>query len=1156
MESTRTASLSDAATRPEPGWTWARIVRRRAATLPPSVLALASVAVALLTQLGLSQYTDVVPHVWVGFVLAIGLLGVATISAAERERVAADDATSAAPPPSLGSAPLPWRWELAAVAAVLLMAAFFRFWRLLSFPPGLWYDEGVNAADAVSLIDHDHVRLWFNTVFGRSTLYLYMLAASFKVFGYTLFAIRVVPATAGLAALVLFYFLARRLMGQVPALVATALFGVSRWAVVFSRISWEASIQPVIEVATVYFLIRGIDTKSKLSFALAGIAMAAGLYTYIAFRMVPIFVALLLIYIAVSQWRTLWRNVPGLVLFAAAFLLAVMPLALFALEHTDKFTERTREVSVFKEIDKEGSYEPLWSNIKKSVRMLNVEGDGNGRHNLPFRPMLDEVTAALVVLGLGVSVWSFRNWRRGAIAPWLVLSLVPGALTLQLENPSAIRGIGALPPIFLLVGLAASAVYRTVERSHRGRIAFAVAAISLIGWSAIINYHDVFQEMAQDPGVYADYTPEFTQVARAVADHADSDDVYATRIYGGHNAVAVLAHGKTYKPYDAATDIVFPPTGRDVYVVADTNQLAALPSLRKLYPNLTTDDYIDQFGESYFTRITIPSTDVAAAHELSMTVAGSAAGQMPARARIDREWTADDLAGGPIDVTWDGYLWGTTQATSLVLQASAPGSRLSVEFDGRPASLNSTDLTASLPFAVGEHHLRVSARIERPGHLDVRQLLPETAPRNAADWVYPASLGDHGFRVLFHQGRDMTGKVVLQAQVPFSTPLLPAGDAFAIEMEGNLDIPQAGAYAFALDGSTSAQLLIDDALVVDNGGVHNRRRVEGDATLTQGQHHLTVQYIFSAIPDMAISVKAPGADSFALLDGQKVTAPTEAYTPPAIVTVAPDDAAWPGVSYPGFDEPRAVALLPDGSVVAANTTKLLFMDATGHAQRLVDVNAQEISDIAATSDGRIVAMDAAARTLLILDRDGKVTDSISGFASASGIGITNDFVYVASPSGGIVYKVTLANHKVETLGISAGDAPVRAAQPSDVAVSAKGDIYVSDFEKRTIVKTSDGSTATASAGLGGTGTQTPRLTTFGPLIIATDPTQSRIAVYDSAGKQRGVYNFPGGAGGAVRPIGVQASADGYLYVADQSGFIRRVRLVIPPDTAAQLLALP
>lgn len=1132
-------------------------MRRRIAKLPPAPLAAAAIALALLTQLGLSQYTGVVPYTAAGFLFAVALLALATVSASERERRGVDASASPRPSGAARSLDIPWRWEIALVVAVLLLAAFFRLWRLLTFPPGLWYDEGVNAADAVSLIDHDHIRLWFNTVFGRSTLYLYLLAVSFKLFGYSLFAIRIVPAVAGLTAVAIFYPLARRFMPVAPALVATALFAVSRWAVVFSRISWEASIQPVLEVASIYFLIRGIDTRSKRAFALAGIAMAAGLYTYIAFRMVPVVVAVLLVYAAVSQWQAIRRNIPGLLLFSAAFLVAVMPLAVFAATHTDKFTERTRTVSVFREIDKEDSYDPLWSNLKKSVRMLNVEGDGNGRHNLPFRPMLDEVTAALVVLGLGVSLWSFRNWRRGMLAAWLVLSLVPGALTLQIENPSAIRGIGALPPIFLLAGLAASAAYRTVERSRRGTIAFGVVAVALIGWSAAINYHDVFQEMASDPGVYAGYTPEFTQVAEAVASHAGHDDVYVTRIYGAHNATGVLAHGKKFSWYDAGADLVFPPTGKDVYVVADASQLALAPSLTRLYPSIRRDDYVDQFGKSYFSRLTIPAADIAASHEVPLTVTQGGSSRTTT-GRIDRDWSESDLTNGPIDATWDAYLWGTTQATAVSLQAHAPGSSITVELDGKPAPLNAAGLTAPLPFGVGEHHLRVHARIEQPGRVDLQQILPQTDTRNAADWAYGASLGDHGVRVVFHSGRDLGAQVIFQGHLPFLGGLTPLGDAAAIEMQGDLNVPTAGEYTFALDGATSAQLLVDDQLVVDNGGAHTRRHVEAPVSLEPGPHRLTLQYVVTSPPDVLVSMHAPAEANFTVIDGSQLTPPTGAFVPPALVTIASDD-GWPAVSYPGFDEPRSVAVLPGAGVVAASANKLLFIDARGVAQRLVNVDAQGISDIVATPDGAIIALDSAARSLLFLDSSGAVTSRIDGaFASGSGIGLDPDAVYVASPVGGVIYRVSLADHSVTTLGISAGDASPRAAQPADVAVSARGDIYISDFEKRVILKTADGTHATAFAGVGGTGAQVPRLTAFGKLIIATDPTQSRIVVYDSAGKQRGAYNFPAGV---VRPVGIQAAADGSspdgtLYVADVSGFVRRLRLTIPPDLAAQLAALP
>ena len=91
----------------------------------------------------------------------------------------------------------------------------------------------------------------------------------------------------------------------------------------------------------------------------------------------------------------------------------VAPLAQFAVQHQDQFLARTRDINVFKEIDETNSFEPLRHNVGATFKMMNVRGDANGRHNLPDSPTLDDVSAALLVLGLAVCAWSMRNWRKG-----------------------------------------------------------------------------------------------------------------------------------------------------------------------------------------------------------------------------------------------------------------------------------------------------------------------------------------------------------------------------------------------------------------------------------------------------------------------------------------------------------------------------------------------------------------------------------------------------------------------------------------------------------------------------------------------------------------------------------------------------------------------
>ena len=106
-------------------------------------------------------------------------------------------------------------------AAILLLAAFLRFWQLDTLPPGLYHDEAYNGLDALSLLDgktfpqfyegwelyaadahaqrtaeETRYPLFFEGNYGREPLHVYLMALSVSLFGATPFALRAVPAAA------------------------------------------------------------------------------------------------------------------------------------------------------------------------------------------------------------------------------------------------------------------------------------------------------------------------------------------------------------------------------------------------------------------------------------------------------------------------------------------------------------------------------------------------------------------------------------------------------------------------------------------------------------------------------------------------------------------------------------------------------------------------------------------------------------------------------------------------------------------------------------------------------------------------------------------------------------------------------------------------
>ncbi len=1118
-----------------------------------AALAVAALILALGTQLAYT--TDAgLPWTWVGFVSA-ALLFAAAVHAASHAPLAAE---MRGPGVRDGLLTLTTRQEIAILVVVLLVAVFFRCFRFGDFPPGLWYDEAINGTDALSIIDRDHLTVWRESNFGHSTLFFYLLIASYKMFGFTVFAMRLVPVLAGLGAVVAFYFLARWLTGPVPALIATALLAAGRWAVTFSRISWEASLMPVLEIMSVLFLVKALETRNRFYFFMAGGSLAAGIYTYLAFRFVPIVLAFILVYVVVTEWRLIRGNISGLLVYAASFVIVIAPLGQYAVRHQDQFLERTREINVFREVDEKDSWEPLRHNVRASIGMMNVTGDGNGRHNLPGEPMLDVITGVLFVLGMAASVWGLRSWRRGHVAGWYLLVLIPGALTISVENPSAIRVIGAIPPIYLAVALALATIQRSLAPVRHGAYAFGALALVLVATSIGANYYTLFERQAHDFAVYEAFTPEYTQIGEIVADRADAERVYVSRDYEGHPAVRVLSRGKEYRPYTVADDLVFAAGDQDVLIIADSLQVAAIPTLQRLYPGLTRDDYIDPFGRTFFTRLTIPAEDTRSLHELPMSVTrgGVVVPSAPPRAPIDREWTEEDLADGPLTVTWEGFIW-TSQFPGVtefeVPRADEDAARTTesvvLDIDGRTYDISARRRVTMPP---GQHAVRLTAMVTAPGRLRIIVGAQEQNPTPARDVLYGRSVGPGGFRVLYRSGTDFSVEPqLLTGAVPFAAP----ADVFrvyrALEYQAVYVASEEGVYGFALEGANSAQLFVNDQLIADNGGSHSSRRVEGEVSLAAGPQVLTIQYTVFDRPNWAVSVRRPGGD-WEMLDGDEVAPPTGAYAPPALVRLRPDD-DWPGqLALDGVGKAVAVAALPDGRLFVAAKDAVAIVSADGTVERTFDVGLTDINDVAASASGELYVIDGETRTLVVLDTEGNERGRLTGaFDSARGVGTYPGGALVASPAGGLLYRVPRDGADVETLEMSTDIA--KAKQPSDVDIGPDGRIYAADFDgKRIVVSTDDGATvATTFAGITGTGGQLPHLAVTDKLIFVTDPVNQRIVVFDRAGKQRGAYVFPTTLEG-LRPLGIAASGN-YVYIADvESGLVYRFTVDVPPETAAEL----
>lgn len=112
-------------------------------------------------------------------------------------------------------------------------------------------------------------------------------------------------------------------------------------------------------------------------------------------------------------------------------------------------------------------------------------------------------------------------------------------------------------------------------------------------------------------------------------------------------------------------------------------------------------------------------------------------------------------------------------------------------------------------------------------------------------------------------------------------------DDFLSIVTANLTIATAGDHVFRLTSDDGSKLTIDDALVVDHGGLHGNTSKEGTVSLTAGVHALRVDYFEAGNgQELKLEWRKPGAATFEIVPSSvlstdanvvRVTAPGTKY---------------------------------------------------------------------------------------------------------------------------------------------------------------------------------------------------------------------------------------------------------------------------------------
>jgi predicted membrane-bound mannosyltransferase len=113
-------------------------------------------------------------------------------------------------------------WSFVAFIGVMVIAAFFRLYRLTEVPPFFNFDEAAHATDA-QLILNGHHFIFSPKIQGVEAFFMYVTAGAFALLGQTPFAQRLVSAVVGIATVAATYLWVREMFRQARGIVTLRL---------------------------------------------------------------------------------------------------------------------------------------------------------------------------------------------------------------------------------------------------------------------------------------------------------------------------------------------------------------------------------------------------------------------------------------------------------------------------------------------------------------------------------------------------------------------------------------------------------------------------------------------------------------------------------------------------------------------------------------------------------------------------------------------------------------------------------------------------------------------------------------------------------------------------------------------------------------------
>jgi hypothetical protein len=434
------------------------------------------------------------------------------------------------------------RKEWVGLALVLSLGAFFRLYRLSELPPGLFLDMGFDGWGALRVLYEG----WLpgpnlDGPNPESTLLLYALAAWFAIAPATLFGNALFFALVSIATLGIFYLVFRMLGGPRAALLGVACLAFMRWHVTYGRNAFPNSFSLLFVGLCLLFFLKAVATRRMGWFLALGAALGAGLWTYQAFKIVPVYLLALGVY---EYWKapSATRVRGSHWVWTAVVTFLVASPVLWSWFSRGSVGRREAALTIFQKVGEPGAWSFLGSHLLSYLGMFHVVGDPSPQHNIPYAPMLDPVTGVLALVGLAGLLRHFRARSSFYALSGLLFLALPGFLSV--DGAHASRVLGMAPFLAWAMGWGFWTLWeRAGKDAGTGGLPSGRPLLLVLALAAVfLNFHQYFSRWAKEPWVWKDHSVAETRAAQEAMRTPQGVELRVAARFASHFTFKFLAY--------------------------------------------------------------------------------------------------------------------------------------------------------------------------------------------------------------------------------------------------------------------------------------------------------------------------------------------------------------------------------------------------------------------------------------------------------------------------------------------------------------------------------------------------------------------------------------------------------------------------------------